>query len=229
MYPITLGANIGTTITGLLAAFASASLDSLQVALSHLFFNVSGIILWYPIPFMRRVPMAGARGLGRATKVWKGFPFLYIAVAFFLGPLLLLAISSLIGGSASSVGMKAFGILLAILVTLGALYLVYWWWFKGGKQRCGACLARRQLKGHILNSLPEHLEAIDEDLVRLKEHTALPEKEADEGETEGVGKEFTSEHTVLLHEEEDERVGLMKWIKNPFKRKNEVHESLASV
>ena len=44
MFPLTLGANIGTTVTGLLAALVSDSTDALQVALSHLFFNISGIM-----------------------------------------------------------------------------------------------------------------------------------------------------------------------------------------
>jgi sodium-dependent phosphate cotransporter len=50
MYPLTLGANIGTTVTGFLAAIVSANVNSLQVALAHLFFNLSGIVIWYPIP-----------------------------------------------------------------------------------------------------------------------------------------------------------------------------------
>ena len=44
VYPITLGSNIGTTATGLLAAMA-ASGDrlpmALQIGLCHLFFNIS--------------------------------------------------------------------------------------------------------------------------------------------------------------------------------------------
>jgi sodium-dependent phosphate cotransporter len=44
MFPLTLGANIGTTVTGLLASMVSDSVDALQVALSHLFFNISGIV-----------------------------------------------------------------------------------------------------------------------------------------------------------------------------------------
>jgi Na+/phosphate symporter len=50
MYPLTLGANIGTTLTGFLAAMVSANTNSLQVALAHLFFNLTGILIWYPIP-----------------------------------------------------------------------------------------------------------------------------------------------------------------------------------
>merc|ERR1719231_2114456 len=49
MYPTVLGANIGTCITGVLAALAAdpAKLRlTLQVAYSHLFFNLSGIIAY---------------------------------------------------------------------------------------------------------------------------------------------------------------------------------------
>jgi sodium-dependent phosphate cotransporter len=50
MYPLTLGANIGTTIIGFMAALVSANANSFQVALAHLFFNITGIAIWYPIP-----------------------------------------------------------------------------------------------------------------------------------------------------------------------------------
>ena len=56
VYPLFLGSNIGTTTTGLLAALASPGQglhDALQIAFVHLLFNISGILLYYPIPFMR--------------------------------------------------------------------------------------------------------------------------------------------------------------------------------
>ena len=56
-YPLTLGANIGTTVTAIMAAMVTTRTESLQVALAHLFFNVTGILIWYPIPFMRKVPL----------------------------------------------------------------------------------------------------------------------------------------------------------------------------
>merc|ERR1711920_932907 len=56
MLPLTLGANIGTTITAFLASLVSGKVVSLQVALAHLLFNITGIIIFYPIPFMRSIP-----------------------------------------------------------------------------------------------------------------------------------------------------------------------------
>jgi len=95
MYPLTLGANIGTTTTGILSALASdgAGLaNSLQVALIHLFFNISGIILWYPIPFMR-LPIRAAKFLGNTTAEYRWFAVLYLITVFFVIPAILLALS----------------------------------------------------------------------------------------------------------------------------------------
>merc|ERR1712058_179904 len=49
-YPLTLGSNIGTTTTSLLAALASKGneKEAIQIALVHLCFNITGIILFYP-------------------------------------------------------------------------------------------------------------------------------------------------------------------------------------
>ena len=49
-YPVTLGANVGTTITALLAALAASSPDSLTVALrAHTTFNIIGILSLYTL------------------------------------------------------------------------------------------------------------------------------------------------------------------------------------
>ncbi|KAK3732299.1 hypothetical protein QZH41_010749, partial [Actinostola sp. cb2023] len=88
-FPLTLGANIGTTGTGILAALASdpKSLDkALQIALCHLFFNISGILLWYPIPYMRRVPINFAKFLGNTTAKYRWFAVAYLIFGFFLLP-----------------------------------------------------------------------------------------------------------------------------------------------
>ncbi|KAG0714953.1 Sodium-dependent phosphate transport protein 2A [Chionoecetes opilio] len=65
-YPLTLGSNIGTTTTALLASMAGSGptlSDAIQIALVHLFFNIFGIMLFYPIPFMR-FPIPLAKKLG---------------------------------------------------------------------------------------------------------------------------------------------------------------------
>jgi solute carrier family 34 (sodium-dependent phosphate cotransporter) len=48
-YPVVVGANIGTAIGAVLASMDSIGTDPLQVALAHLFFNLTGALLWYPL------------------------------------------------------------------------------------------------------------------------------------------------------------------------------------
>lgn len=88
-FPLTLGANIGTTATGLLAALASdpQSLpNALQIAFCHLFFNICGILVWYPVPCMRRVPINFAKSLGNKTADYRWFAVAYLVFGFFLLP-----------------------------------------------------------------------------------------------------------------------------------------------
>jgi sodium-dependent phosphate cotransporter len=59
-FPVTLGANLGTTITALLASLAVDLRAGLVVALSHTIFNLLGILVVYPIPAIRRIPVLAA-------------------------------------------------------------------------------------------------------------------------------------------------------------------------
>ncbi|KAK1744455.1 sodium/phosphate cotransporter [Skeletonema marinoi] len=129
MLPLTLGANIGTTVTGLLASLVSDSVAALQVALCHLFFNISGIIIWYPIPFMRKIPLNGARELGKWTRRSKAIPPIYIITVFFICPLLLLGISELF--VQQKVGWTVLGTIIVLAVFLGIIRFAWWW--KGRK------------------------------------------------------------------------------------------------
>lgn len=95
MYPLTLGANIGTTATGLIAALAVSGpgfRHSLQIAICHLLFNITGILIWYPIPYIR-FPIPLARILGNTTAKYRWFAVLYLIVAFGLLPLAVFGLS----------------------------------------------------------------------------------------------------------------------------------------
>ncbi|KAM9818684.1 sodium-dependent phosphate transport protein 2B-like [Syngnathus typhle] len=94
-YPLSLGSNIGTTTTAILAAMASPADtlgNALQIALVHFLFNISGIILWYPIPFTR-LPIRLAKALGNVTASYRWFAAVYIICCFFLVPLLVFSLS----------------------------------------------------------------------------------------------------------------------------------------
>ena len=60
IFPYTLGANIGTTVTAMLAAFAVSEQKDLavSVALAHLIFNIFGIAVVYPV---KQIPIRTAK------------------------------------------------------------------------------------------------------------------------------------------------------------------------
>ena len=88
VFPITLGANIGTTITALLAALAVGP-AGLTIALAHLLFNITGILLIYPFGPVRRIPITLARRMGDIAADSKRYAFAYVVGTFFVVPGLL--------------------------------------------------------------------------------------------------------------------------------------------
>ncbi len=87
-FPITLGANIGTTITAVLASFAVDTPEGLTIALCHVFFNLLSVILIYPIKPLREVPIKLAKLLSTATAKRKYVAILYVLITFVLLPLI---------------------------------------------------------------------------------------------------------------------------------------------
>ena len=129
MLPLTLGANVGTTTTAVLAALATPKVGAVQIALAHLAFNLLGILLFYPVPKMRQVPLGMARWLGAVVDLWRPAAFVYIGSVFFALPLLLLGIAELMG---RGVGQSLLATLL-LLVLLGYVGGIGWWWKTRGK------------------------------------------------------------------------------------------------
>lgn len=86
-YPVTLGANVGTTITALLAAAASSSPDALTIALVHTLFNVAGILVLYVPPFMRDLPINCAEGLARVAATRPVWAVVFVMGTFVVLPL----------------------------------------------------------------------------------------------------------------------------------------------
>jgi sodium-dependent phosphate cotransporter len=56
-YPITLGANVGTTVTALIASLAVTQPAGLTIALVHTLFNVVALLLIFPVRIIRDVPV----------------------------------------------------------------------------------------------------------------------------------------------------------------------------
>ena len=98
VYPYTLGTNIGTTFTGLLAAAAVVGTQSqfaLQIALVHLCFNLFAVLLIYPIPVLRDIPLKASTLLAQWSQKSKWFVGYYIGTLFFIAPAIVILISKL--------------------------------------------------------------------------------------------------------------------------------------
>lgn len=93
IYPFTLGANIGTTITALLAATSitgpTAAL-AMQIAVIHLLFNVAAILIIFGLPMLRNIPVVMAEGLATLARRNRLYVASYIGGAFFIVPLVAL-------------------------------------------------------------------------------------------------------------------------------------------
>jgi len=118
MLPITLGANIGTTCTGFLAAIVTEKKNAIQIALCHLWFNIIGIIIWFPVPLVRRVPLKIANLLAERTWWYRWFGTYYVLTFFVLFPILLFAFSFTID---LGVGGVILNIILDLLLLAGVL------------------------------------------------------------------------------------------------------------
>lgn len=96
IYPFTLGANIGTCITAVLAATAVTgnSEAALQIAFIHLTYNILGVVLIYGIPFLRFVPIRCAEWLGQSASENKMVALVYILSVFFIIPALCILVSN---------------------------------------------------------------------------------------------------------------------------------------
>eukprot|EP00980_Cylindrotheca_fusiformis_P024273 scaffold11698_cov138-Cylindrotheca_fusiformis.AAC.6 len=186
MLPLTLGANIGTTMTGLMAALLGNA-DGMQVALAHLFFNITGIIIWYPLPFMRQVPLNAARALGRGTRLFRLFPIIYIVVAFAVIPLIFLGISFLF--SEKNAGMTALGIVVVILLAIGLMWTFYHCKYRGGREKCIGVLVTRDRRSKAVRDLPDDMEWLKAKIHELSEHTGLPDQEEETDGKEGSNDE----------------------------------------
>lgn len=97
-YPFTLGANIGTTFTAILASLATVSVVNRQVistagvtvAFAHLTFNIFGIALFYPL---RRLPIFCANRLADLAAESKKWAIIFVLMVFFILPLIIILVA----------------------------------------------------------------------------------------------------------------------------------------
>ncbi|KAH3699565.1 hypothetical protein DPMN_074523 [Dreissena polymorpha] len=152
MYPLTLGSNIGTTGTGILAAMAASGDKlpiALQIAFCHLFFNLSGIVLFYPVPALRRLPIRCAKFLGSVTSKYRWFAMAYILMVFLLIPAAIFAIS--VAGFIPSVCVASVVIPCVLFVVILNIL----------QSKCKSCLPKALQTWDFLPKCLRSLEPID--------------------------------------------------------------------
>ena len=99
-FPITLGANIGTTVTALLAALAATGQNAaagLTIALVHLLFNLTATVLIYPVKRIRNIPLAAARKLADIAVESRKWALVYVVLLFYVLPAFFAFLNSVFG------------------------------------------------------------------------------------------------------------------------------------
>ncbi len=89
VFPFTLGANIGTTVTALMASLVTQNPTAVAVAFAHLLFNIFGIAIFLPL---KVIPIYLARKLARLAVLNRAYPIVFIVLTFLVMPLILIQI-----------------------------------------------------------------------------------------------------------------------------------------
>jgi len=116
--------------------------------LCHLWFNITGILIWFPAPVMRKVPVGAARLLGLYASYYRATPPLYILVMFVITPLIFLGVSAVIDASVAG----GIILLLFVLIVVGCLIFLWSYGFplqdaegtKGANALCYKVLSKEQ-------------------------------------------------------------------------------------
>lgn len=96
-FAATLGANVGTTVTALLASLTGTP-EAVTIALVHLVFNLTAIVIIYPLPLLRNLPIRAARLLALQTVRRRWVALVYMFGIFFVMPLLFVLVDRILRG-----------------------------------------------------------------------------------------------------------------------------------
>ncbi|KAL7557322.1 hypothetical protein ACA910_022416 [Epithemia clementina (nom. ined.)] len=154
---------------------------------------------------MRALPLYAARRLGRATRIWRGFPLVYIFVMFVLMPLFFLGLSALF--EEHTKGFKVLGSFIVIVLILLLAYLTYWCIYMDGREKCTNCMMKRERMRVAKQDLPDDMDYLKARVAALTEHTGLivDDEEDDEDDQE-------DEHDVLGKHDEEQSAAVDAWM-----------------
>lgn len=89
-FPFLLGCNIGTTVTGIIAALAASTQAAVSVAIAHVIFNLCDNAIWYPL---RRYPIRISKSYSALAARNRKWAFIFLAVVFLVVPAIGLVIT----------------------------------------------------------------------------------------------------------------------------------------
>ena len=89
VFPFIIGANIGTTMTAVIASIYKPE-AAIALALVHVIFNSLGALIFLPIPGIRKIPVWMANFMGKISLKYRVVVFAYILLTFFIIPFLLI-------------------------------------------------------------------------------------------------------------------------------------------
>jgi sodium-dependent phosphate cotransporter len=85
--PFIMGANIGTTITAFIAAMLNSNTAAgISIAIAHFLFNFIGMLIFFPIPVLQKLPIELASTMGELTLKYRLAGFVFILLTFFMIP-----------------------------------------------------------------------------------------------------------------------------------------------
>jgi sodium-dependent phosphate cotransporter len=87
IFPYTMGANIGTTVTAILAALALNNPLGISAAFAHTMFNVTGVLIFWWLQF---IPIGLAQGLSNLAYKNRAYAIIYVIVVFYAIPILMI-------------------------------------------------------------------------------------------------------------------------------------------
>ena len=106
IYPFTLGSNIGTTVTALLAATAVTGgykIFALQIAFVHFLYNFLAVAIFAANPRLWQLPVRSAQWLGNMAEKSRLYALGYIVVVFFVLPAGVLGVQAILSDKVPAV------------------------------------------------------------------------------------------------------------------------------
>lgn len=90
VFPFIMGANIGTTLTALIASLSTPNEASITIALCHVLYNSIAVFIFMLVPIIQSIPISLSTRLGELVNYQKWYGFAYVGILFFAIPLVLM-------------------------------------------------------------------------------------------------------------------------------------------